>query len=243
MLANPGAGRGPHRRSQEDSLPAEPAQPYEQSLGALPLPLGPCGWSRLGSSRARLFFLWPRSGLPGNVFRGRAVVFHHRRSALSAFSRSKRSWLCATQNFQAGGTCCNSAKRELEMIAEPLGLLHEALLSGRSFLAPCAQKLAATLCPCNILLAADQFKKRKPARKPSRKPAKPARKPARSQPAKPLFLIARTQEPQEPARSQPGATKPSQKPAKPSQKPAKKPARLSFQKNSPCRNKGSCGAF
>ena len=42
--------------------------------------------------------------------------------------------------------------------SNPLGLLHEDLLSGPSFLAPCAQKkLAATLCPCNILLAACQF--------------------------------------------------------------------------------------
>ena len=45
-----------------------------------------------------------------------------------------------------------AAKRELEIIAKPLGLLHEAHLSGS-----CAQKLAATLCPCNILLAACQF--------------------------------------------------------------------------------------
>ena len=107
-----------------------------------------------------------------NAFRGRAVVFHFRQSrmrgslssslrfirSLSTFaSRSKRSWLCAAQNFEAGGACCNSAKRELEIIAKPLGLLHEALLSGRSFLAPCAQQLAATLCPCNISLAACQF--------------------------------------------------------------------------------------
>ena len=50
------------------------------------------------------------------------------------------------QNFQAGGARCNSAKRELEIIAKPLRVLREALLSGRSFLAPCAQKLATTLC-------------------------------------------------------------------------------------------------
>ena len=83
--------RGPHRRSQAGGQPpgvadaagqpAVPAQPHEGSLGALPLPLGPCGWSRLGSSRARLFF-GPRSGLPGNVFRGRAVVLSGGRSFL-----------------------------------------------------------------------------------------------------------------------------------------------------------------
>ena len=84
---------------------------------------------------------WPRRGFP----------------PLCAFSRSKRSWLCTALNFQAGGTCCNSAKRELEIIAKPLRLLHESLLSGRSFLAPCAQKLATTLCPCSLSPAVCQF--------------------------------------------------------------------------------------
>ena len=73
------------------------------------------------------------------------------------FSRSKRSWLCAAQNFQAGGTCCNSAQRELEIIAKPLRLLRESLLSGRSFLAACAQKLATTPCPCSLSPAICQF--------------------------------------------------------------------------------------
>ena len=43
-----------------------PAQPHEGSLvGALPLPLDPCGWSRLGSSRAAgQCFPWPRRGFP-----------------------------------------------------------------------------------------------------------------------------------------------------------------------------------
>ena len=92
----------------------------------------------------------------GQCFCGRAVVFHFRRLA-RAFSRSKRSWLCTAQNFQAGGTCCNSAKRELEIIAKPLRLLHESLLSGRSFLTPCAQKLATTLCPSSLSPAVCQF--------------------------------------------------------------------------------------
>ena len=77
FLANPGAGIGAAR--QEDSLPESqmelgslqyPRNP-EGSLGALLIPLGPGGWPRLGSSRERL---------PGNVFRGRAVVFHFRQS-------------------------------------------------------------------------------------------------------------------------------------------------------------------
>ena len=75
----PTPARGPYRRSQAGGQPpgvadaagqpAVPAQPHEGTLGALPL----------GSSRARLFF-WPRSGLPGNVFRGRAVVLSGGRS-------------------------------------------------------------------------------------------------------------------------------------------------------------------
>ena len=49
----PGAGRGPHRSGQAGrqspgvadaaGQPAVPSQPHEGSLGALPLPLGPCG--------------------------------------------------------------------------------------------------------------------------------------------------------------------------------------------------------
>ena len=45
------AGGQPPGVADAAGQPAVPAQP-------LPLPLGPCGWSRLGSSRARLFF-WP----------------------------------------------------------------------------------------------------------------------------------------------------------------------------------------
>ena len=49
----PGAGRGPHQSGQAGrqspgvadaaGQPAVPAQPYEGSIGALPLPLAPCG--------------------------------------------------------------------------------------------------------------------------------------------------------------------------------------------------------
>ena len=70
---------------------------------------------------------------------------------------SERFHFLSAQNFQAGGTCCNSAKRELEIIAKPLRLLHESLLSGRSFLTRCAQKLATTLCPCSLSPAVCQF--------------------------------------------------------------------------------------
>ena len=54
-LAGPGAGRGPHRRGQAGGQPprivdaagqpAAPSQPHEGSLGALPLPFRPCGYT------------------------------------------------------------------------------------------------------------------------------------------------------------------------------------------------------
>ena len=82
-----------------------------------------------------------------NVFRGSAVVFHfrqsRRRGSLSSSLRLIRSLgtfavetLLALRGAELPtcGPCCNSAKREIEIIAKPLGLLHEALLSGRSFL-------------------------------------------------------------------------------------------------------------
>ena len=56
LLANPGAGRGPHRRGEAGGQPpgvadaagqpAVPTQPHEGSLGALPLPLRPRGYLR-----------------------------------------------------------------------------------------------------------------------------------------------------------------------------------------------------
>ena len=101
-----------------------------------------------------------------NAVCGRAVVFHFRQSrkrgSLSSSVRLIRSLstfavetLLALRGaeLRSWGRCA-SAKHELDIIAKPWGLLHKALLSGRSLLAPCAQKLAANLCPCNILLAA-----------------------------------------------------------------------------------------
>ena len=106
--------------------------------------------------RAMFFAAVPRFSTSGNQQSAAAVHFRSDGS-LSIFAIETPSWLCAAQNFQAGGACCNSAKRKLEIIAKPLRLLHESLLSGRSFLAPCAQKLATTLCPCNISPAIRQF--------------------------------------------------------------------------------------
>ena len=80
-----------------------------------------------------------------NVFRGRAVVFHFRRSrrrgSLSSSLRLIRSLstfavepLLALRGAELPSWRGVAAKRELEIIAKPLALLHEALLSGRSFL-------------------------------------------------------------------------------------------------------------
>ena len=80
-----------------------------------------------------------------NVFRGSAVVFHfrqsRRRGSLSSSLRLIRSLstfavetLLALRGAELPSWRGVAAKRELEIIAKPLGLLHEALLSGRSFL-------------------------------------------------------------------------------------------------------------
>ena len=97
-----------------------------------------------------------------NVFCGRAVVFHFRQSRRRGSLSSSLSLIRSLSTFAVetllalrGAELPSwrgvAAKRELEIIAKPLGLLHDALLSGRSFLR------AATLCPCNVSLAACQF--------------------------------------------------------------------------------------
>ena len=135
------------------------AQPHEGSLD--PLPLGPCGWPRLGTFRARLLFSWP-SGLPGNVFRGRAAVFHFRQSTKCGGRSLSLGRL--SEHFRDRNALGFARRRTSKLVGraatqlnKPLRLLHESLLSGRSFLAPCAQKLATTLCPCNISPAVRQF--------------------------------------------------------------------------------------
>ena len=125
----------------------------EGSLRALPLPFDPCGWSRLGSPCALVFFVasiraagqcfsWPCRGFPFPAV-GSLSIFAIE-TLLGLHGAELPSWW-------------DSAKRELEIIAKPLGLLHESLLSVRSFLAPCAQKLATTLCPCNTSPAVCHF--------------------------------------------------------------------------------------
>ena len=121
------AGRGPHRRSQAGGQPPG---------GALLLPLGPCGWSRLGSSRAcffrgldpgcRAMFL---VAAPCFSNSGGRLAEHFRHRNALGFARRRTSKL-------VGRAATQLIKRELEIIAKPLRLLHESLLSGRSFLAP-----------------------------------------------------------------------------------------------------------
>ena len=76
-----------------------------------------------------------------NVSRGRAVVFHFRQSRRrGSLSKSLRLSTFAVETLLALRSAALpswrgvAAKRKLEIIAKPLGLLHEALLSGRSFL-------------------------------------------------------------------------------------------------------------
>ena len=107
--------------------------------------------------RAMFFVAAPWFSTSGNQKSGGRSVSLRLLGSLSTFAVETLLALHGAELPSAGGGCCNPAKRELEIIAEPLGLLHEALLSGSNFLAPCAQKLAATLCPCNMLLAACPF--------------------------------------------------------------------------------------
>ena len=95
--------------------------------GAPPQLLWPSGRASTGGwSRARFL-------LSARVFRGPVVVsgcrnFHFRQSRRGG---SLSSSLRSAELLSWRGV---AAKRELEIIAKPLGLLREALLSGRSFL-------------------------------------------------------------------------------------------------------------
>ena len=150
LLANSQAGGQPPEVAD--------AQPHEGSLGA------PTSSPRLGPSahaccfrghpgcRAMFFAAAPRFSTSGNQQSAAAVHFRSDGS-LSIFAIET---LLALRGAELPNWW-NSAKREPEIIAKPLRLLHESLLSGRSFLAPCAQKLATTLCPCNMSPAVRQF--------------------------------------------------------------------------------------
>ena len=104
------------------------------------------GGARRSFPPARACFSWPRRcfGLPQR-FSCRAVVFHfrqsRRRGSLSSSLHLIRSLstfavetLLALRGAELPSWRGVAAKRELKIIAKPLGLLHEALLSGRSFL-------------------------------------------------------------------------------------------------------------
>ena len=68
-----------------------------------------------------------------NVFRGRAMVFHFRQSRRRGSLSSSLRLIRSLSTF-AVETLLALRERERKIIAKPLGLLHEALLSGRSFL-------------------------------------------------------------------------------------------------------------
>ena len=81
-------------------------------------------------------FSWPRRcfGLP-HVFRGRAV-FHFRQSRRRGSLSSSLRLIRSLSTFAVEG--CFMKRFSADVVS-------------------CAQKLAATLCPCNVLLAACQF--------------------------------------------------------------------------------------
>ena len=100
------------------------------------------GRSFCGLAVARPRWSRARFLLRARVFRGPVVVsgcrnFHFRQSRTAAaclrLIRSPRHALGFAQR-RTSKLAGVAAKRELEIIAKPLGLLHEALLSGRSFL-------------------------------------------------------------------------------------------------------------
>ena len=101
-----------------------------------------------------------------NVFRGAAPWFStsgRRRGSLSSSLRLIRSLstfavetLLALRGAQLPSWRGVAAKRELEIIAKPLGLLHEALLGGRNFLRAetrsCSLPLQRVACRLPICL-------------------------------------------------------------------------------------------
>ena len=102
-----------------------------------------------------------------NAVCGRAVVFHFRQSkkrgslsssvrlirSLSTFAVETLLALRGAELRSWRGRCA-SAKHELDIIAKPWGLLHEALLSGRSFLAHRNSQLLSPLqhIACRLLI-------------------------------------------------------------------------------------------
>ena len=103
--------------------------------GAPPQLLWPSGRASAGGpGPASACFLRPVVVLGcRNVFRGHAMVFHFRQSRRRGSLSSSLRLIRSLSTF-AVETLLALRERERKIIAKPLGLLHEALLSGRSFL-------------------------------------------------------------------------------------------------------------
>ena len=97
-------------------------------------------------------FSWPRRGFPlPAIKKARQPIVIITLDPLSEHFRGRNAlWLCAAQNFQAGGALQLHANSK----SSPRGCF---MTHFSADVVSCAQKLAATLCPCNVLLAACQF--------------------------------------------------------------------------------------
>ena len=95
--------------------------------GSFPFARACFSWPRRCSGLPQRFS-WPRRGFPlPAIKKARSSSLRLIRS-LSTFAVETLLALRGAE-LPTCGPCCNSAKRELEIIAKPLGLLHEALLS------------------------------------------------------------------------------------------------------------------
>ena len=95
----------------------------------------------------RVFFVAPSLFRAAATFFVAAPRFSTSGNQEGAAAWSKRSWLCAAQNFQAGGALQLNANSKSS--PSRWGCFMKRFSAD---VVSCAQKLAATLCPCNVLL-------------------------------------------------------------------------------------------
>ena len=140
--------------------------------GAPPQLLWPSGRASAGgpglvSSCERVFFVapslpqrfsWPRRGFPLPAIK-KARSFSSSLRLIRSLSIFTVETLLALRGAERPSWRGVAAKRELEIIAKPLGLLHEALLSGRSFLRTETRSYSLPLqrVACRLLFAARRF--------------------------------------------------------------------------------------
>ena len=129
--------------------------------GAPPQLLWPSGRASAGgpglvSSCARVFFVAPLLFRAAATFFVAAPCFSSSLRLIRSLSTFAVETLLALRGAELPSWRGVAAKRELEIIAKPLGLLHEALLSGRSFLRAetrsCSLPLQRVACRLPICL-------------------------------------------------------------------------------------------